>query len=145
MKHINESIIGRKGNGNSAMFAGSPKTVFHILLFRDDDVDLFKYAAERVFGATEYIRGKDFVSIWKFDAYEITKHIPGGVVNARGEDLARIHIGKPIECRIYKTTFGDVGSINNYTSIDMTNGNFDPDEYYDRRSFTLIYSCKKYF
>ena len=119
MKHINESIIGRKGNGNSAMFAGSPKTVFHILLFRDDDVDLFKYAAERVF--------------------DISRH------HHRGEDLARIHIGKPIECRIYKTTFGDVGSINNYTSIDMTNGNFDPDEYYDRRSFTLIYSGKKYF
>lgn len=145
MKHISESIIGRKGNGNSNMFAGSPKTVFHILLFQDNDVDLFKEAAEHIFGATEYIHGKDFVSIWKFDTYKNTEHISGGVVNARGEDLARIHIGKPIECRIYKTTFENVSLINKSTSINMANGDFDPDEYYNRHSFTLIYSGKKIF
>lgn len=145
MKHISESIIGRKGNWNSGMFTRNPKTVFHILLFRDDDVDLFKDAAERVFGTTEYIRGKDFVSIWKFDTYKNTEHISGGIVNARGEDLARIHIGKPIECHIYKTTFESVGTINNFTSIDMINGDFDPDEYYNRSLFTLIYSGKIHF
>ena len=32
MKHISESIIGRKGNRNPSMFAGNPKTVFHSLL-----------------------------------------------------------------------------------------------------------------
>jgi len=152
MRHIIESIIGRKGNGISDIFSKDPKGIFHIFLSRNEDVDAFKNAAARTFGITHYLnykysQGRDYVSIWNCNDYSNSKHISGGIVNACGEDLARLHLHGPIECRIYKTTFRNVGILNNKLFIDMINGEFDPDDYYDEyaKTFTPIYSGKANF